>query len=131
MSAEVAIQRMLHEVISDLGYTVHDVLPQRADPGADAGWPNVSIGEVVLAAWDDKTTNGFDFVARIHSRSRSAGVREVKEMQGAIYAALHNATPPVQGFATVLLRRETSDVTRVADGSFHGVCEYRGLIYQT
>ena len=29
---------------------------------------------------------------------------------------------------SVLLRRELSDVTRAADGYFHGVCEYRGLI---
>ena len=137
MSAEVAVQGALHArlignagVAALIGTRVHDFASQAAD-GGDAGpFPYVEVGRVVLAEMDTKDALGFDFVARIHTRSRSGSAREAKLIQGAIYGALHLAPLPVAGWDTILLRRETSEVSRAQDGSFHGVCEYRGLIEQ-
>jgi hypothetical protein len=55
-------------------------------------------------------------------------MREAKEIQGQIYARLHHGDLTITGQRLILLRRETSEVTRASDGSFHGICEYRGLI---
>lgn len=126
MSAEFEVQKALYTALSGLGFPVYDSAPQVVD-GA-GGMPYCEVGAVVFAEYDTRDSTGFDFVARIHTRSRSAAMREVKDMQGAIYSALHLASPAIAGYTTILLRRETSDVTRAADGSFHGVCEYRGLI---
>jgi hypothetical protein len=135
VSAEVAVQGALHaRLIADASVSslvaarVHDFAPQAVD-GGDAGpFPYVEVGRVVLAEMDTKDALGFDFVARIHTRSRSGSAREAKLIQGAIYGALHLVALPVTGWRMILLRRETSEVTRAQDGSFHGVCEYRGLI---
>jgi hypothetical protein len=91
----------------------------------------VEIGFISLTEMDDKATNGFEFLARIHTRSRSGSMLEAKTIQGQIYAALHYAELPMVGQRLVLLRRETSLVQRAADQTFHGVCEYRGLIETT
>jgi hypothetical protein len=128
MSAEFAVQQALYTALSGLGLTVYDSPRQIADSGGAADYPNVSIGEIVFAPWDDKGVNGFDFVARIHTRSRSGSMKQAKDIQGQMYGALHHGTLSIAGYSLTLLRRELSDVTRVSDGSFHGVCEYRGLI---
>lgn len=129
MAAEWDVQVALNSALTALGLTVYDVPPQAADGGDIANWPFVTIGAVVLAPWDTKGKNGFDFVARVHVRSRSAGMKEAKQIQGQIYNRLHNGALEVSGYDTTLLQfAGTSDVTQVADKSFHGVAEFRGLI---
>jgi hypothetical protein len=129
MPAEFEVQKALYTAVSGLGYTAYDSAPQVSDPGAVTSW--VEVGAIVMAPFDTKDRNGFDFVARLHTHSRSQSMKEAKDIQGAVYAALHHGTLTVTGYRTVLLRREQSDVTRAPDGSFHGVCEYRGLIEST
>lgn len=131
MAAEFAVQDALHSAISSLGLRVVDSAPQASDGGGSAGFPYVEVGAIVLAPMDTKDRNGFDMVARIHTRSRSGSMREAKEIQGQIYALLHHGDLTITGQSLILMRRETSDVTRAADGSFHGICEYRGLIETT
>lgn len=128
MSAEFAVQSGLYAALSgdsevaDLAAAIYDFAPQ------DAAWPYIEIGTVLFSEMDTKATVGFDFVARVHTRSRSGAVKETKDIQGAIYGALHLQGLTVAGYRTILLRRELSEVMRAPDGSFHGVCEYRGLI---
>lgn len=128
MAAEIEVQRALFSALTALGLRVYDAAPQVADGGSMATYPYVEIGTIVFTDFDTKEVNGFDFVARLHTRSRSGSMAETKTIQGQIYAALHNGSLAITGFNSVLLRRELSDVSRAADGSFHGVCEYRGLI---
>lgn len=128
MSAEWEVQKALYSALTALGLTVYDAAPQAADGGSNADWPHVTIGAVVFAQWDTKGKNGFDFVARIHVRSRSAGMKECKMIQGQIYDRLHHGELAITGYTLTLLQFETADVTRVADKSFHGVSEYRGMI---
>ena len=128
MAAEFATQQALFSALSALGLRVYDSAPQQANGASAAVFPYVEVGAIVMAAMDTKDVNGFDFVARIHTRSRSASMKETKDIQGQIYARLHNGDLTITGQGSILLRRETSDVSRASDGSFHGVCEYRGLI---
>jgi len=128
MAAEFEIQNALYSALTTLGLRVYDVAPQAAD-GGDAGqFPYVEVGEIVFAELDDKAVNGFDFVARIHTRSRTGSMAETKTIQGQIYDRLHYGALTVAGYRLILLRRETSSVLRSADKTFHGICEYRGLI---
>lgn len=128
MGAEVEVQKALYNALTAIGLRVYDAAPQVADGGALTTYPYVEVGAIVFADFDTKDVNGFDFVARLHTHSRSGSMLETKGIQGQIYATLHNGALTITGFSSVLLRRELSDVTRAADGSFHGVCEYRGLI---
>lgn len=128
MAAEFNTQAALFNALSALGLRVHDSAPQQANGASLAVFPYVEVGAVVMSPMDTKERNGFDFAARIHTRSRSASMREAKDIQGQIYDRLHNGDLTITGQRLILLRRETSDVTRASDGSFHGICEYRGLI---
>ena len=131
MSAEWETQKAIYSALSALGLTVYDVAPQVVDGGASATWPHVTIGAGVFTQWDDKHINGFNFVQRIHTRSRTAGMKEAKEIQGQIYDRLHHGALTITGYTLTLLQFESQDVSQVADGSFHGIAEYRGMIEKT
>lgn len=131
MAAEVEIQKALYTALTALGLRVYDSAPQVTDGASVATFPYVEIGAIVLAPMDTKDRNGFDFVARIHTRSRSASMKQAKEIQGQLYARLHHGSLSITGQNLILLRRETSDVIRENDASFHGICEYRGLTEAT
>lgn len=128
MGAEVEVQRAFFTRLAALGTPVVDAGRQAADGGSATPFPYVAIGAIVLAQFDTARENGFDFAARIHTRSRTASMLECKTIQGQLYQLLHNATLAVTGANFILLQRETSDCVREQDGTFHGVCEYRGLI---
>ena len=128
MGAEVEIQRALFAKLTPTGLRIVDVGRQAPDGGSATPFPYVEIGTIALAEFDTASETGFDFVARIHTRSRSAGKAEVKTIQGQLYATLHRATLTVAGANFISIARETSDVLDEPDGSFHGVCEYRGLV---
>lgn len=127
MASEFEIQKALYTKLTAASLTVVDSASQAADGGVDTPFPYVEVGAVVIGAFDTRAKNGFDYVARIHTRSRSGSMKETKDIQGAIYAALHYQALTITGLNHVLIQRETSQVTRAPDGSFHGICEYRGL----
>jgi hypothetical protein len=128
MAAEIEIQRALYTALNALGLRVYDSAPQAIDGASVATFPYVEIGAIVLSEFDTANETGFDFVARVHTRSRSASMAEAKGLQGQIYARLHRGALTVAGANFILIQRESSDCIRAGDGSFHGVCEYRGLI---
>lgn len=130
MGAEIEVQRALYTALSGAGLTVYDFAPQSTDGGTVA-IPYVEVGAIILSEWDTFTETGHAFLARIHTRSRSGSALEAKTVQGTIYATLHRQSITITGQTSVLLTREMSDCTRQPDGSFHGVCEYRGLIQST
>jgi hypothetical protein len=128
MAAEFEVQKALYTAISGLGLTTYDSAPQQADGASLAVFPYVEVGAIILTEWDTAGETGFDFIARIHTRSRSAAMSEAKGIQAQIYARLHRGILAVTGFNTINVTREQSFCELVGDGSFHGVCEYRGLI---
>jgi hypothetical protein len=133
MGFEVELQQSLYGAmledaqIAGTGAQIYDEPPQRADGGSLAAFPHIAIGAVVIAEWDTITTLGFDFLLRLHTRSRSAGMMETKTIQGVLYERLHRGSLELPNFRVTDIQRQVSDVTRVSDGSFHGICEYRGM----
>ena len=128
MAAEIEVQKALYLALTALSLRVYDAAPQDKDGASTATFPYTEVGAIVFAEFDTSSENGFDFIARIHTRSRSGSMAECKTIQGQIYARLHNGALSITGQNTILIQRQMSDCTRVSDGSFHGVCEYRGLI---
>jgi len=128
MAAEFEVQKALFQALTALALRVYDAAPQATDGASTATFPYVEVGAIAFAEFDTLSETGFDFIARVHTRSRSASMAECKGIQGQIYARLHRGALAVTGQNTILIQRESSICTRAADGSFHGVCEYRGLI---
>lgn len=128
MVAEIEVQRAIYGAISSLGLTTYDVAPQAADGGSTAAFPYVEIGSIILTEFDDFTDRGFWLAIRIHTRSRSGSMAQTKTIQGQIYDRLHRGALSISGFQLLDLWRETTECMRSPDGSFHGVCEYRGQI---
>lgn len=133
MDANSEFQKGLFTALSGVVGNVHDTAPQAADGASIADFPYIEIGAIDLQQFDTKTDNGFDVVARIHTRSRSKSMKQAKNIQGDIYDALHNKPQAltVSGFHVILLQRMGSFCEKAQDGSFHGVCEYRSLIEAT
>ena len=125
--AEFEIQKALFSAINAAGILAYDSAPQQSDGASLAVFPHVEVGAIVLGEFDTNTETGFDFVARIHTRSRSASMKEAKDIQGQIYGLLHRVQLTIAGGLLVDLQRVQSFCDRAPDGSFHGVCEYRGL----
>ena len=121
MGASVEVQRALFNALSGAGLRVYDVAPQN-----DVVWPYVEIGYIAMGENDTQSNNGFNVLARIHVRSQSGSAMEAKAIQDQIYGVLHKSALNVTGMNTVLVRHEMSDLLR-AEGSFHGVSEYRLL----
>ena len=112
-----------------LGVEVTDFGP-RPNDGAQP-YPYVAIGSIILAEMDTKTSNGFDAAIRIHTHSNSGSAKQCREIQDAIYTALHRVDLTVSGFNAIQVYRVDSDITQAATGAFHGVCEYRALFDAT
>lgn len=128
MSAETALQAAFYGAVTALGLRCYDVAPQVADSGSSALFPLVTVGVATLVPFDTANSTGFDFTLTLHVRSRSAGMKEAKDIQGQLYAALHRQPLSVSGFQTVLVQFANSTCLQAPDGSFHGVSEFRGLI---
>lgn len=128
LEPEVEVQKALYLAVSGLSINTYDSAPQQADGASLGVFPYVEVGAIILTEWDTSGETGFDFIARVHTRSRSAAMSEAKGIQAQIYARLHRGTLAVTGFNTINVTREQSFCERAGDGSFHGVCEYRGLI---
>lgn len=128
MSAETAVQGALYSALSALGLRVVDVGQQAEDGGSATAFPFVEVGMIIMSPFDTARETGHNFVARLHTRSNSASMAEVKAIQGQIYDRLHRGNLTVTGHHFILLQRERSEVLRAPSGAFHGVCEYRGLI---
>ncbi len=128
MGAEVEVQRAIYTALATVGVARVDVGKQTADGASQTPFPYIEIGAIVMSEFDTASETGFDFVARVHTRSRSGSMAETKTIQGQIYSLLHRGTLNVTGARFILIQRESSDCLRETDGSFHGICEYRGLI---
>lgn len=128
MAGEFAIQQALFTALNGLGLRVVDKGKQAADGGAAMAFPYVEVGYILLNPFDTARETGFNYVARIHVRSRSGSMAETKGIQAQIYNRLHRGALTVTGFNHILIQRESSEVLDAPDNQFHGVCEYRGLI---
>jgi hypothetical protein len=144
MSAESEIQKAIYsELIEDSALAtllaknandsslpaIYDAVPQPKDAGSDIPFPYVVIGDDTLIDWDTDTSVGKEATITIHSWSRYRGRIEVKNIQGAIYDALHLSQLNVDGYDTVLCFSEYSESILDPDGlTRHGVQRFRLII---
>lgn len=135
MSFETALQAAIYDLlsadtaISSLVAGVYDDVPQGSDTGSSADFPYITIGEAVHTAWDTDTSRGDDASITVHVWSRYPGRAETKQIQGAIYDALHRSNLAVTGYATVGVDWEQSESFLDTDGETrHGVQTFRILL---
>lgn len=128
--ADVPLAALLSKsVVNKNKPAVYDNVPQVADSGKDADFPYVSIGEDTAFDWDTGNSVGKEATLTIHSWSRDRGRKEVKEIQGAIYNALHLADLTVVGYTTVFIISEFSESLSDPDGiTRHGIQRFRIII---
>ena len=105
---------------------VYDHVPQPQSGRGDAWFPYVVIGEDTHNEWDTDTSEGFDTELEIHAWSRQRGRTELKEIQQAIYAALHTFPIEIEGVDTVLCHHEFAQAVLDPDGKTrHGIQRFR------
>lgn len=111
---------------SVLSVPVYDAVPQAVDAGDNSAFPYVTIGDDSSVEFDTDTSKGFDTDCTIHVWSRYRGRREVKQIQQAIYDALHLHNLSVSGYHTVMVLFQSADSFMDADGiTRHGVSVFR------
>lgn len=111
------------------GPAVYDHVPQPPDGADDSWFPYITIGDNTSDDWDTDTERGLDTTVTIHVWSRSRGRMQAREIQGAVYEALHRYDAiPVDGQDTVLMQQEMAQVLVDPDGKTrHGVQRFRLL----
>jgi hypothetical protein len=92
----------------------------------------VTLGEDVLTEFDTDGVLGFRVSLTIHCWSQYKGQRETKQVQDAIYRALHHAALAVTGYRLVLSRQVDQTSERDPDGmTRHGVQTFELLVRDT
>ena len=129
MSAELAVQAAIYQALTASAPLmavvtgVYDNVPQldeRTDP--DGIFPYVMIGEDDVDEDDTDTSRGFRIEVEIHAWSRFRGRREVKEIQGHVYDALHRQPLSVDGYHFVDCFFDEAETRLDPDGKTrHGV----------
>lgn len=130
MSMEEAIQRAIYsQLTTHLPSTlIVDHVIQPDDTGKQR-FPYIAIGDANLSAWDTDNTLGADIDVTLHIWSRQRGGREVKELQGQIYSALHRQQFPVTGYHLVTIDLMSTEIYLESDGvTRHGLSRFRILL---
>lgn len=127
MSA-AAIQRGIYTALTSstavmaLVRGVYDNPTQVADPENPAYFPIITIGDDTITPWDTDTETGFECDATIHVWSMAGHRLECKQIQDAIYSAIHRDVFTVDGALVVGCDLTTQDAQRDPDGlTIHGV----------
>ena len=135
MSFEVELQTAVFtaldadSALSSLVIGVYDDVPQPTDAGDESDFPYVTVGEAVHTEFDTDNTLGDDCTITVHSWSRYAGRKEIKQIQGAVYNVLHRSSLPVSGYTTVGVDWVQSDSFVDTDGETrHGVQTFRIIL---
>lgn len=116
-----AIQQAVYtRLAGQLSVPVYDHAPQ------DVAFPYVELGEIDAIPFDTDDSVGAETTVTIHTWSRYRGWKEVKEIQGRVYDALHRYNLPVAGAHLVTVEFEIGRTFLDADGlTRHGVQEFR------
>lgn len=105
---------------------VYEYVPQSEAPESVAPFPYVVVGDTTVVEWDTDDVNGHEHTVVIHVWDRHRGRRRVRQIQDAIYAALHGASFTVAGHALIYCYWEFSDILSEEDPvSQHAVTRFR------
>lgn len=85
------IQKAVYEVLSNDSEIKKKVKGVYDDTPQNEKYPYIVIGDDTINKWDTDTELGFNTTLTIHSWSRKAGKKEIKEVMDLIYTALHRA----------------------------------------
>jgi len=130
-----AIQQAIFNTLSgSAGVTalcsrIVDFGPREDD--ASGFYPYISFGTFILSEYDTDNTTGFDAAFRVHVYSDQGGSKECRQIQDAIYDALHLSEISVSGYNSIIIYRVDSQITQTSRGAMHGVDEYRCLLDKT
>lgn len=102
---------------------VYDHVIQEKKGESTRPYPYIVIGQDSLAQFDTDTSYGAQGSIAIHVWSRSPGWKEIKDIQGLIYNALHNSNLNIPGYSFVsMLWDSTPEPFTDIDGvTGHGV----------
>lgn len=102
---------------------IYDNAPQ------SAVFPYIVVGDDTAIPADTHSTKGSDNTITVHSWSRYRGRKEIKQIQQAVYDALHQHALVVSGAATVNCGWEYAESFLDADGlTRHGVQRFRVIL---
>lgn len=124
MQADKLQQAIYEQLTVSIGgtYPVFDDVPQ------DQPAPYITIGDDSVDEFDTDTTRGFDAEIVIHCWSEYQGRQEVKQMQTAVYRALHRQTLASGALEFAGVTQEFSETLLDPDGvTRHGVQRFRIL----
>lgn len=106
---------------------IYDHVPQAVDSNSD--YPYVVIGDDTSVPFDTDTSQGSEATVTLHVWSRFRGRSETKEIQRAIYDALHRQPIAVADRHTVDVFYEYAETTLDPDGiTRHGVIRFRATV---
>jgi hypothetical protein len=129
MSAERALLAAIREALLDnapLQALVSDRIYD--DPPADVVFPYLTLGRFESRPADTASHDAIEHAVTMHVWSRHGGRAETLDIIAALRAALHNATPALDGHKLVLLLATFADVFRSGDGrTTHGVMRLRAI----
>jgi hypothetical protein len=103
---------------------VYDHVPQQVD--SDSDYPIVVIGEDTANDFSTDDCLGSEATVTIHIWSRERGRQEAKQVEEAVYDALHRHSLSISGRHVVDSMWEYADTTLDPDGlTRHGVMRFR------
>jgi len=109
---------------------VYDNPLQVANPVSDSAFPFVTLSDGSSTPWDTDTELGRESAVIIHTWSRARHALEAKQIQDAIYNAVHRGTIPIVGSQFIGCDEVQRTVERDPDGiTRHGVQEFK-IIYE-
>lgn len=112
---------------------VYTRVPQATEPEDDSAFPYVTIGPFNVSPFDTKLDNGAEVVAQVHIWSRGNSDLAWREIEQAIYNALHKYRPLAVASANVIdCLFESSTDTDDPDGlTTHVVMSFRITYFNT
>ena len=128
--ADSALNTMLAKNVENPSLpAIYDNVPQAVDSGSDSVFPYITIGDDTMVDWDTDTSQGKEATLTLHVWSRYRGRKQTKEIQGAIYDALHLSNLIISGYHSVLMLSEYSETLLDPDGlTRHGVQRFRLIL---
>lgn len=131
LSSDAALAALLADRIGYPGTpAIYDDVTQAGDGSDSSVFPYIVIGGDNLRDWSTDTASGGDLDVIIDVWSRYDGKKETKQIQSAIYNALHrqDLTVPDHEFIGCDFTAEQPVVIDPDGHTYHGVIEFRVFI---
>ena len=114
------------------GYDCKSYVAQSADPASGDAFPYVVLEAPRFTELDSDTKLFWEGTFLVHVWSRTKSVKEVIEMQSAIFTAMHRFTADMTGYALVDCVQEFSEQLADPDGNTrHGIQRFHVNIGQS